>query len=167
MIRKVTKGIETAEIAILFCMFFFLSFAIVADVLCRKFLAFSFSWLEELSRCFFIFSSFLGASIAVTRDEHPKMTAVHTFIGEKKANILFIIVNILCAVFFACMAAVGWQQVMNLIRMGTMTSTLKIPLWTAYIIIPLSMMGMVIRFALCVVDCIKKTKNSKEEVDKQ
>lgn len=167
MIRKVTKGIETAEIAVLFCMFFFLSFAIVADVICRKFFAFSFSWLEELSRYFFIFSSFMGASIAVTRDEHPRMTAVHTFIGEKKANVLYTIVNALCAVFFACMMVVAWTQVMNLVRMGTMTSTLKIPLYLAYLIIPVSMIGMVIRYVLCFVECIKKFKHPGEEAAPQ
>ena len=163
MVRKLARGIELTETALLFAMFLFLSFAIVADVICRKLFFFSFTWLEELSRYLFIFSSFTGASIAVTRDEHPKMTAVYTFIGPRKANVLELIANALCMVFFAGMTAVAWKQVSNLVIMGTVTSTLKVPLFTAYFIIPVSMIGMVVRFALRVAGNVRKMRSKAGE----
>ena len=127
-------------------MFIFLSFAIVVDVIGRKFFAFSFSWLEELSRYCFIVCTFIGASIAVSRDEHPKMTAIQHILGEKRARVLQIISDVICILLFCFIFYHSVQQTVNMANIGTMTTSLKIPLFLIVSIIPLSTFGMIVRY---------------------
>ena len=92
----------TAFEKIFFCAtFLFLSFAIVAEVLVRKFTSNGFPWLEELCRYSFIVATFVGGSIAVTSDEHPRMTAIYSLVGPNTKVILSIICDAICAIFFA------------------------------------------------------------------
>ncbi|MDR1045459.1 MAG: TRAP transporter small permease [Candidatus Adiutrix sp.] len=148
---KFIKAFELAEKVLLSAPFIFLSFAIVTDVVLRKTLATSFSWLEEFSRYIFIFATFMGASIAVSSDRHPKMTALQNALGPRRALYMKLAANLFCSGLMIYVGNFAFLQVGNLIRMQTITSAMNIPLYTVYLIIPVSMCGMVVRFFLLAV----------------
>lgn len=156
MLKKAYDILTKFEMAIMSGMFIFLSFAIVADVICRKTINVSFSWLQELSRTFFIISTFMGTSLAVTRDDHPRMTAVLEFLPPKARKIMQCISDLICVALFSFVCYFAFRQVGNVARMGTMTQSLKIPLYLIYAIIPISTLGMVIRYIFRIVDRLRR-----------
>ena len=160
--KKAYKLLTNCEIAVMSAMFIFLSFAIVVDVVGRKLFSFSFSWLEELSRYCFIICTFIGASVAVTRDEHPKMTAIQEFIGKKGAKALQILADVICIILFAFVFYNAVIQTANMANMGTMTTSLKIPLFLIVSIIPLSAFGMVIRYIFALVQKLRPAPDKPE-----
>lgn len=156
MLKKAYNALTKFETVVMSALFIFLSFAIVVDVICRKFFATSFPWLEELSRYSFIVCTFMGASIAVTRDGHPKMTAIQELVPAKVRKIMEIVADTICMFIFAYVCYYGVLQTMNVARMGTMTTSLKIPLFIIFTIIPLATFGMVVRYGFRIADMLHK-----------
>jgi len=149
-LKKAIEILKTAERVILSFPFLFLSIAIVVNVFMRKIFSANIFWLEEFSRYLFVFSTFLGASIAVTMNKHPKMSAVQDVLGKRRAKWLILLSDIICTGISAYLCVYAVRQVMNLIRLETITSAMSMPLWIVYVIIPISMIGMVIRFFLLI-----------------
>lgn len=164
MLKKAYNALTKFEIVVMSAMFIFLSFAIVGDVIGRKLFATSFSWLEELSRYCFIYSTFLGASIAVSRDDHPKMTAVQEIVPAKIRKVMEIAADIICVVIFGVVCYFAVLQTANVARMGTMTTSLKIPLFLIFAIIPASTFGMVVRYCFRIADKLRKKPEGGETV---
>jgi len=154
-LKKAIKAFEAIETTVLSIPFLFLSVAIVVNIIQRKIFSVSFSWLEEFSRYFFVFSTFLGASIAITMDKHPKMSALQNIAGAKTVKWLILFSDILCVCISAYLCRYAVKQVLNLARHQTITSAMSLPLWIVYVIIPLSMAGMTIRFIILIVRDIK------------
>jgi len=150
-LKKAIKTFKSIETIILSIPFLFLSAAIVVNIIQRKIFSVNFSWIEEFSRYFFIFSTFLGASIAVTMDKHPKMSALQNIVGIKIAKWLILLSDILCVCISVFLCGFAIKQVLNLVRFKTITSAMSIPLWIVYVIIPVSMAGMALRFILLIV----------------
>ena len=72
--KKALDLFRTLEKVLLVLPMAFLCICIFINILMRAFFQSGISWLEEFSRYAFVFSTFLGASIAVESDQHPKMT---------------------------------------------------------------------------------------------
>jgi len=129
--------------------------SIFVNILLRAFFESGLSWLEEFSRYVFVFSTFLGASIAVETDQHPKMSAVIDLAPKKISLTLQVIGSLFCAVLSAVVAYYGYQQILRMIGNNAMASSLPVPMWVVYLIIPLAMAVSTIRY-LCLV--VVKTK---------
>ena len=143
-------------------LFLFLSFAIVAEVLMRKMTANGFPWLEELCRYSFIVVSFLGSSIAVTSDEHPRMTALHSVVGPRARLVLILVSDVICTLFFAYMIPFALQQTGNSYLMGTLTSTIQLPLFIFFAVVPLAFAGMIVRNCFRMWETVKKLRGGAE-----
>ena len=156
--QKLYRLLEGFEKLFFCATFLFLSFAIVAEVLMRKLTANGFPWLEELCRYSFIVATFVCGSIAITSDEHPRMTAIYTLVGPRAKVILSIVCDAVCVLFFAYMLPFGIQQTYNSYLMGTLTSTIHLPLFIFFAALPLSFMGMVVRYCFRIWESVKKLK---------
>ena len=152
---QILSGFEKMFFSVLFL---FLSFAIVAEVILRKMTANGFPWLEELCRYSFIVASFVGSSIAITSDEHPRMTALYSAAGPKARYFLILLSDIICTVFFAFMTPFAVKQAYNSFLMGTLTSTIRLPLFVFFSVVPLSFIGMIVRYCFRIWETIKKLK---------
>ena len=94
-----------------------------------------FSWLDELSRYILVFCTFLGASIAIDTDSHPKMTAIIAAVPRPANLSMKIVGDIFCAALCFFIAYYGYVQIMKQFDAGAMSSTLKIPMFIPYLII--------------------------------
>ena len=148
--KKALDIFRTLEKVLLVIPLAFLFVCIVINILMRAFFQSGISWLEEFSRYVFVFSTFLGASIAVESDQHPKMTAVVDAVPAGAGQILKIAGNLLCAVLCLAVAYYGYQQILKMIANGAMASSVPVPLYVPYLIIPLGMLVSSIRY-LCLV----------------
>ena len=96
------------------------------------------------------------ASMGISIDGHTRMDAVTDLLHGKVAKIVRILSNLIPAVgcFYLCYWA--YIHVIKMMMVGTMTTGLKIPLWTCYLIMPLGMAGMAIRSLVLVIQDICK-----------
>lgn len=121
----------------------------------RAFLDSGLAWLEELSRYIFVFSTFLGASIAIETGQHPKMTAVTDALHNKPRYAVLFIGNLFCAALSFLVAFYGYQQILRMISTGSMASSVPIPMYVPYLIIPLGMLVAGIRYLYLVICNVK------------
>lgn len=146
--KKAINVFRTLEKMFLVIPVAFLCVCIVINILLRAFFHSGISWLEEFSRYVFVFATFLGASIAVESDQHPKMTAIVDAVPRKASLILKIAGNLFCAVLSVVVAYYGYQQILKMIANGARASSLPVPMYVPYLIIPLGMLVSAIRY-LC------------------
>lgn len=143
-------------------LFLFLSFAIVVEVIMRKMTANGFPWLQELCCYSFIIATFLGSSIAISSDDHPRMTALYSVVSPKTRLFLILLSDIICTLFFAYMTPFAIKQTYNSFLTGTLTSTIGLPLFIFFSVVPLSFIGMIVRYCFRIWDTIKKLRGGAE-----
>ena len=109
-----------------------------------------------MSRYALVYCTMICASMGISIDGHTRMDAVTDLLHGKVAKIVRILSNLIPAVgcFYLCYWA--YIHVIKMMMVGTMTTGLKIPLWTCYLIMPLGMAGMAIRSLVLVIQDICK-----------
>jgi C4-dicarboxylate transporter DctQ subunit len=107
-----------------------------------------FLWLEETSRYILIFSTFLGASLAVKYGVHFAMTALQTRGPIAGRHVMVAATNLACSLFFLLIVYYGFVYVLHLQRLGVKTAILGIPRFVPYLPIPIFSIGISIRFFL-------------------
>lgn len=138
---------------------------IFINIMLRAFFESGISWLEEFSRYVFVFSTFLGASIAVETDQHPKMSAVIDLAPEKVSLTLKIIGSVFCAALSLVVSYYGYQQIVRMIANNAMASSLPIPMWVPYLIMPLALLVSGIRYLSLLVLNVKALFGKKPASD--
>jgi C4-dicarboxylate transporter, DctQ subunit len=103
------------------------------------------SWTEELARYVHIFQVWVGASYAVKLRAHIRVEAfitMFTGIPRKILETISIVIWFGLALFLAYF---GTELVLNSIRNGQVTPAMQLPMWIAFIAVPLGGLGMAIR----------------------
>ena len=161
--KKALDLFRTLEKVLLVLPMAFLCIRIFINILMRAFFQSGISWLEEFSRYAFVFSTFLGASIAVESDQHPKMTAVTDAVPAGASLVLKIVGNLFCAGLSLVVAYYGYQQILKMIANGAMASSLPVPLYVPYLIIPLGMLVSSIRYLCLVCQSVRSLSGTAEK----
>lgn len=149
------KGFKRVEWACLVIPMAVLVILVFVQIVMRAFAMKGFPWLEEFSRYVFVFATFLGASVAIDTDSHPKMTAVLVAVPRKVRLLLLIVGNAFCCAACFYIAYYGGEQIMRQAASGAMSTALPIPMYVPYIMIPLGLFTSGIRYASLVVREIK------------
>ncbi len=117
------------------------------QVICRYFIGFSFTWMEELTRYTGVFIAFLGASIGVKYGTHFSMVFLYERLkSDRVRQGLLFGVNIICCSVLLILAWYGWEQAMKLRKFGTLTAVLRIPKYLVYLPIAFFSLMMATRF---------------------
>ncbi len=125
---------------------FLLCILTVVQIITRSVFKTGIHWLEEFGRYILLYSTFIGAGIAIKSDEHPRMTAIIAILPEKIGYIVRILGDLICAVILLVLDYYAWIQVTNVFVRGTRTSTLPLPMWIVYAILPVAMIIMSVRY---------------------
>lgn len=145
---KLKSIFHKLEMAVIVIPLFFLCILIVAQVIMRFLFDEGIHWLEEFGRYVLVYSTFIGASIAIRSNEHPRMTAILIALPHKAKHAVYLLGDLICAFILAVLDYYAWIQVMNVFRWGTRTSTLPLPMWIIYAIFPVTLIAMSIRFII-------------------
>lgn len=124
-----------------------LAVVVTVQVVTRRF-GIGFFWLEETGRHILIFSTFLGASLAVKYGVHFAMTALQTRGPIAGRHVMAAVTNFACSLFFALIVYYGFVYVFHLQRLGVRTATFGIPRFIPYLPIPIFSIDISIRFFL-------------------
>ena len=110
-----------------------------------------FPWLDELSRYILIFCTFLGISIAIDTDSHPKMTALLVAVPRPANLSLKMVGDVFCAAACFFIAYYGYVQITKQFSSGAISSTLTIPMYVPYLIIPVGLFTSGIRYIISLI----------------
>ncbi|MEM9840773.1 MAG: TRAP transporter small permease [Pseudomonadota bacterium] len=111
----------------------------------RYVLGSSLVWSEELGRFLFIWSVWIGCSLAMRSDRHLRVTALAEFSGPGIRRALDIFAQIATLVFCGFGVVWGVQMILFLMRTGQQAPALEVPIYWVYLALPLGLALMAIR----------------------
>ena len=120
------------------------------QIITRNLFRWSISWLEEFGRYVFVFCTFLGASLAIGSDGHPKMTAILQAVPRLARYVMLIAGNAICCASCFLIAYYGYVQTTRQIASGAMSTALPIPMYVPYLIIPIGLATSGVRYAIAI-----------------
>ncbi|HCY85043.1 MAG TPA: TRAP transporter small permease [Desulfobacteraceae bacterium] len=134
-----------------------LSLALIGfvQVIARYVFNYSFTWYEELGRYLGVFIAFLGASIGVKTGSHFTMDLVVSKMGQPLQGLVKGLTNILSALFFFTVAWYSWKIVLRMHGYETTSPTMEIPMYIAYLPIPVFSIVIGIRFVAKAVEFLR------------
>lgn len=134
--RNIGLVINTLEVSILIFCVASLAVLLIANVFARTFFQ-SIYFAEEISRFLVMLTTFTGVSYGVRRARHIRMGAFLDAMPVKIEKVFIIIICAVSALVMAAMAYFSYEYLMNAMSRGHVTSALRVPKWTFYIIIPI------------------------------
>ncbi|MBN2963399.1 TRAP transporter small permease [Sulfurospirillum sp. T05] len=128
----------------------------IAGVISRFVFNYSFSFTDELNSIFIILVTFSGISYAARQGRHIRMSAIFdTFPDWLRKGFTIIISAITAAVmFFLCYYAVEYIQ--TLMQRGRIMPALGIPIWWAYVWVPVGFFVTGVQYVLTVVKNLRE-----------
>ncbi|PIC80004.1 C4-dicarboxylate ABC transporter permease [Sporosarcina sp. P18a] len=123
----------------------FIVVLVFLQVLARYVFNISVGWSAELARYLLIWITWISMSYTIRKNDHIKITFLVDRLPVNVQKIVQVIVILLWSVFAFVMAIVGTQVVQTIKLMGQKTSTLDLPMWVVYLIIPIGGVLMLIR----------------------
>ncbi len=116
------------------------------QVFTRYFLGLTFDWFDEGSRYLVVFATFAGAGMAVKYGAHFSMEAVTQYSPPRVSACMRTLANVISAAVMLIIAWYGWEQTALLARYGMTTASLGMPMWVAYLPIPVFGATIAVRF---------------------
>ncbi len=110
--------------------------ASTAQILFRFVLDLPLDWTEELSRYMFVWSTMLGISMFIRNRQHSSVDVLALYLPEKFRGSLYLLIDILCLVFFIAMITGG--AIMTNVAMSAVSPAINIPMGLVYISVPIS-----------------------------
>ncbi len=118
------------------------------------------SWGEELDRYIAIMLTFMGTSLGVKYNTHFNVEAFIQFVPKGIQRYINLLVYMLCSVFFGVIVYLTILNISKLSRFGSMTPTLRIPMYVPYIPISVFCAIASLRYILKAVNQLVSKKDS-------
>ncbi|ACN13964.1 DctQ2 [Desulforapulum autotrophicum HRM2] len=118
------------------------------QVITRYLFNYSFSWFEELGRYLGVFIAFLGAAIGVKTGSHFTMDLMVTNLKQPWQQRVKGMTSTLSALFFFTVSWYSWKIVLRMYGYATTSPTMQIPMYIAYLPIPVFSIVIGARFLI-------------------
>ena len=135
-----------------------LAFIGFIQVITRYVFNYSFTWFEELGRYLGVFIAFLGASIGVKTGNHFAMDLLVSHFKHPWQQLTRALTAGLSGLFFFTVTWFSWKIVLRMHGFETTSPTLEIPMYIAYLPIPVFSGFIGIRFIIKAIGFIKMAK---------
>lgn len=112
----------------------------------------SLPWSEELSRYMTVWITFIGVSYGVKKKAHIGVEAFTLMCPKNIRRLINFIVIIICAVFCVICIKYGVDIIMKQIAMKQVSPAMRVPMWWAYLGIPVGMTMAFLRYVEAVFD---------------
>lgn len=154
--KKMLKMLDKTEDIISSSLLVITSVLVFVEAVLRYRFNYSISWSEEVSRMMIAWFIFIGSSIAVRENAHVNMDALSNLISGKRTTQLFvnILVDLICIIFCAIIVFAGINMIKSAIALGSMATSIKIPLFVPYASVPVGVFLMMIRYIMSFINNI-------------
>ena len=126
------------ERALLSSIMMIISFAVILQVISRYVFNSSIVGLGEVAKFGIVWITFLGTSLCTRLGSHISMTALVEKVPKNIKKIMITAISIISSVFTFYLAILSYRLVRSLINFGTVSPTLRFPLWILYSIAPIA-----------------------------
>lgn len=137
---------------------FVMTFITVINVISRKFLGLSMSFLEEITTSMFILISLLGAAMAAKRGSNLGLSIFTDLIPEKYQKFVSLITWVAATFFSYYLVRYGLEMVKSEMKMGVTTPSLGWPEWWFGMFLPVGGLFIFIRFTQFTVNMFRQKK---------
>ena len=134
--KKIGQVINTIEVTILVACVASLAVLLIANVFARTFMQ-GIYFAEEISKFLVMLTTFTGVSYGVRKARHIRMGAFLDAMPPKMEKVFIIIICLISALVMAIMAWASYEYLQNAISREHVTSALRVPKWTFYLIMPI------------------------------
>jgi TRAP-type C4-dicarboxylate transport system permease small subunit len=118
---KTVNVIRRAADIIIIALFAVLSVLVIVQVFCRLG-HIAQNWIDEVSKFVFIWLTYLGGSVTVSRGMNITFDMILDSVKGKKFTVLFTFVNLCCVTFLVAMLVLGSQNAwVNRVQKSSMT----------------------------------------------
>jgi len=106
----------------------------------------SLPWSEELSRYLMVWTVFIGASIGAKVGAHIGVEAFISLFPQKLKRFCIILSGFFSVAFCIIIAVISFNVVLFLYKSGQLSPAMRIPMYWAYLAIPVGTILMSLRF---------------------
>lgn len=135
-----------------------MTFITVINVISRKFLGLSMSFLEEITTAMFLLITLLGAAAAAKKGSHLGLSVLTDLLPKKHQKYVVLITWLASVVFSVLLIKYGINMVQSEIRMGITTPSLGWPEAIFGSFVPLGGVFILIRFTQWAFNAVKQSK---------
>ena len=125
-----------------------LAFIGFVQVITRYVFNYSFTWFEELGRYLGVFVAFLGASMGVKTGSHFAMDLMVSHLKHPWQQLTRAMTAVLSGLFFFTVTWYSWKLVLRMYGYETTSPTMEIPMYIAYLPIPVFSGFIGVRFMI-------------------
>jgi len=154
-LQRIYNFIDKVENITLVWTILTLAFIGFVQVFARYLFNYSFTWFEELGRYLGVFIAFLGASIGVKTGSHFTMDLIVSHLKNPLQQLVKTFTNLLSTGFFVLVSWYSWKIILRMHGYEATSPTLQIPMYIAYLPIPVFSMIMGLRFIIKAVESVK------------
>lgn len=131
-----------------------LTASVFLQVLIRFVFKYPLPWTEEVSRIAFVYSIFVGATIAVREKTHLNIDVILILLPKGMARAITVLGSLLIAIF---LGFVTWEGIVLVLATGVqMTPVMQIPFRYLYLVVPASGALMFLYLVFGVVEYLHK-----------
>jgi len=156
----VTKIIVICALSLMLLLVFF-------QIVFRDLFGFSMYGIEELARYLLVASTFLGASIALRKNELVGIIFVRDFLPIKVRRWIDLAGISLVNIFLTIVTIYGFRLIVSLLNTGQLSPSLRIPMSLVYMMVPLGFLLMLFRSLLTAFDLLFCCSLKKHAIYKQ
>ena len=125
---------------------FFSTLLLFANVVMRYVFLAPIYWAEELARYLMVWLIFLGAGVVAGGEEHISINIVTRVLSPKGNTLLTRVIALICLLFSAALVYYSWRHTMRVRLAGQTTAALDLPMWWAYLAIPVGSAMMTLQY---------------------
>ena len=163
---RVSRVLNRAEEIFMSVALLLISMVVFVNVVMRYGFAASIVWTEELTRYTIIWITFIGGSVCVRENYHPKVEALVMRIPANMKWIVTLTIAIIGVLFSVAMTIYGWQLVSNALITGQVTATGLAPMFIPLMGLPLGGALMTIRYCQLAYGVVRKRIVGRNNADK-
>ncbi len=125
----------------------FTSLLLFVNVVMRYVFLLPIYWAEELSRYVMVWVIFVGAGqVTIKGGGHIAVDIVPRLLSKRSNAVLAFLVNLVCILFSLVLIYFSFKQMMRVRAAQQISPAMEMPMWIAYLAIPLGTLLMLIRF---------------------
>lgn len=112
--------------------------ALMVNIVLRYIFKSGLIWAEEYARFAIVWLTFIGASVVIREGEHLSVGIVVELLKNRKAKVFVEKTGILLALLFSVFLIVfGGQLTVETYKLGQVSPSLQLPMWTVYSAVPM------------------------------
>ncbi len=144
--RALDKGVAWLEAGLLAGGMLFGSLLLFANVIGRYVFNHPIFWAEECVRFLMVWMIFVGAAHVILRGGHVAVDVMTRFLSGRANTWLGLAMNVVAILFCLLLGWYSLEQTLRVQGAGQVSPAMQMPMWLAYLAMPVGSVLMIIRF---------------------